>query len=77
MSNVEVAIQRAMLKKYAEIIGGTPERWMCLCMLQDGHIGLKGTPKNSHEWFMYRVTIEENPLVDDGWPERCIGVRLH
>jgi hypothetical protein len=77
MSNVEVAMQHAMLKKYDNIVGGTPEKWMCLCMLQDGCIGVRSRPRTRDELETYIEKLDNNPRVGDGWSDHCTGVRLN
>lgn len=76
MSNTEVAIQQAMLKKYDKIIGGTPDRCECLCMLENGFVGLRTLPESDEEFSRYSKKYRANPKIHKWSGNGCTGIRV-
>lgn len=73
MSMFEVAMNIAMIKKYKDRIGEKPPKGMCLCILEDGCLGLDLDHMEKKEATYINLKLIHRGDVGDQWGCSCTG----
>ena len=78
MSCAEVRIMEAMIKKYENYFQTPLKKGMCLCIMEDGIIGINVQLTELSSSEIYDLSSYSNTISTDTMKERCTGnlVRL-